>query len=907
MRKLLAVIFLMSAIPLSAEVYSINKFGGLNTDDSPLTLTEGQTPDSENVVTDDGPGIKGRLGEIRYSTESSTGLWEFPMSNGTRYLITKSSNTLKATTNGTFSVVVSTVPTDRDLGVAVLGDKLFFCDSLNGLKYWDGSSVTTSSKTLTFTMLATYKGRLAGAGRSGYERIVWLSKYLDGTNWTLVTNPSDDDPVQITVSGSLDENIQAIFSSFQDKLIWFKKNSFGFISGSRRSNFVQRTLSDSIGIASVETIQDCDGRLRWLGNNRTIYEFDGASFKIISSDIDALLSTIQQGDASNLSVTQTTQADFDAGAGTGTTTGNPSGTVSLSTQVFPSLTDTSQSNFDGGTYASVRGDLSAGSLYLGLATKTNREACGLLSGTTPNATCTNCAYYWRSFTSTSSYWVDNMSVRLVKPSGVLDTQIIFYSDNGTKPGTLIGRLVGQVVGSGSAQTVVFSTHSSYGTFHINSGTRYWWQFASDQTAYPIGTSPDCASSEYHYETNSAAIPSSGFSSDGDYIYQLSGSPYQASGSFISRAFDVATTTNTYLWSWSTFTVTTTIPSNTTLSWETQTASATTGTWDSLVSVTAGNSPTSTVRRFIRYKAALQTTDTSLSPIIDDVTINGTQLRRATGTFVSDVFDLGTAITSLGVVSMSDTQNAGTIQYQFQTSTNSSIDLFLSTNWVTVTNGGIPTQNVARYAAFRTTFTATNATGTLAISDLTVNFTEGSTIRASSGYVSERYWLGLAISSTSNNRVLVYDKDDEWQRYSGLIPEYMGRYRSRLYIGNTSGIFLTESGYSDNGAAINSYYTTPTVAPSGIDYFAKYKELRLTTDNSDNTLTPTFQIDETGTNNTFGSVAMNQTSGYQNLKFPFSTDDVQQGKFISLKLSSSGSSFWRLLNANLYFDRTEVPD
>ncbi len=50
------LLFLSSGLPLNAEVLAINQFSGLNTDDSPLQLAEGQTPDSENVVTDDGPG-----------------------------------------------------------------------------------------------------------------------------------------------------------------------------------------------------------------------------------------------------------------------------------------------------------------------------------------------------------------------------------------------------------------------------------------------------------------------------------------------------------------------------------------------------------------------------------------------------------------------------------------------------------------------------------------------------------------------------------------------------------------------------------------------------------------------------------------------------------------------------------
>lgn len=159
MKKLLAVILIATfhSFLHAADVLPINEYKGINTDDSPITLQGGQTPESENVVTDDGFGLKGRKGFVRYSTETSSGLWEFPLSNGTRYLITKSGGTLKATTDGNFSVYIGTVPTDRTVAGSVLGDRFYYSDTLNGLKYWTGSAVVTSSKTMTFDKLVTWK------------------------------------------------------------------------------------------------------------------------------------------------------------------------------------------------------------------------------------------------------------------------------------------------------------------------------------------------------------------------------------------------------------------------------------------------------------------------------------------------------------------------------------------------------------------------------------------------------------------------------------------------------------------------------------------------------------------------------------------------------------------------------
>jgi hypothetical protein len=280
-KRWLFPILLLAASPSVAEVFPVTEFGGLNTDENTVTLQGGQTPDSQNVVTDLG-SIQGRKGFIRFSTQPAVDIWQFPLSNGTRYIIKRSGGYLLADTgSGTFSTVVSTIPSDRKTVASVLGDRFYFANSLDGLKYWNGTSVTVASTTLTFTMLVTHKGRLWGAGIGGEERNLRASKLYDGTSWTAPVNPSDDDATIIQVSGALDENIQALYASFQDKLMFFKKSSFGGVFGSRRSNFIIRSFSETVGVASPETIQDCDGVLRWLGNNRKVWEFDGTNYRNI--------------------------------------------------------------------------------------------------------------------------------------------------------------------------------------------------------------------------------------------------------------------------------------------------------------------------------------------------------------------------------------------------------------------------------------------------------------------------------------------------------------------------------------------------------------------------------------------------------------------------------------------------
>ena len=902
------LLVLLSITARAEEVLSINQFSGLNTDSSPLTLSNGQTPDSRNVITDDNPGLQGRKGFIRFSSSPASGnLWEFPLSNGTRYLITIDNGNLKATTDGEFDILIGTVPTDRTVAGAVLGDKFFFSDTLNGLKYWNGTSVTTSSKTMTFDKLVTFKGRLVGAGKSGSERVLFLSKYLDGTNWTLVTDPGDDDPAQITVSGSLDENIQALYSTFQDKLIYFKKNSFGGLSGSRRSNFALRVYSDSIGVSSVETIRDCDGRLRWLGNNRKIYEFDGANFGVISEDIDNIMSNVSQGDANSRSLSLTTESDFSGGTSSPTnflTSTATIGSIVLSTGDPSIFTDTSQSDFASGTLVNISTTRVADSIAL--ATYTTSPTDILQNNVT--LVTTNSNLIGQSFYISTYSIVNSISVWANATVGTGCFPTLYfknYHPNGPSYGSILATTSGL---SGGANKKTLDTLTGLPS-----------NYAVSPGSYSIVVD-SCNSSNYltySYDSDSYGQGmmgnSSGWISGNDMRFEVDLSPatvFYDTGTIISRTFDVGHTTNSYIWNWDNLTsgIGGTFPTSTGyVTFYTQSSSDSIN-WDSPISVSTDMTPTSGVKRYIRYLSTITTTaPISYSPLVSDVTLQTTSKRRPSGVYTSPAVDFGTSISQLGPFVAADQTSGGSITYKYQTSTNSSTSLFLSTGWIPITSGNTSTDSVRRYAAVQSSFTATSGTKTFSLDALTFNFTEGSSIKASAGYIDSRYWLGVAYSSTSNNRVLVYDKLRQWQMYDGYVPEVMGLYNSRLYVGNTNGVFLSESGYSDNGSPIVSYYKTKTYAPSGYDLFTKYNYLYLTTDNSDNTLAPTFEIDGNGTDNSFGSTTMNSGTGIQNLKYPFSAGNVQQGKFINMTYTSTGSSFWRLLNANLYFDRDVVPD
>src|SRR6185295_2126383 len=118
--------------------------------------------------------------------------------------------------------------------------------------------------------------------------------------------------------------------------------------------------------------------------------------------------------------------------------------------------------------------------------------------------------------------------------------------------------------------------------------------------------------------------------------KVRGKTYPSSGSFLSRSFDVGFTTNTWFWNWLTFFPNHSLPTGTNITYETQTSSSSTGGFDSLISVSSGNPPTSTRKEFIRYKASFTTTSSSVTPQMNDVTINMSTRLRPSATFYSQV-------------------------------------------------------------------------------------------------------------------------------------------------------------------------------------------------------------------------------------------------------------------------------
>lgn len=831
-RFIVPALLLISASAFGFSTYGINQFGGNNSDDSPLLLKNGQTPDSMNCVTDEpGGGLIGRMGYIQFSTYPANAMWSFPTSGGTNYFIVHSGNKLLADTGtGKFTTVVSTVAAGIPTVAASLGDKFFWSNTIDGLHSWDGSTAVIVSSTIKCTSLVNYVGRLWCSGDPASARTIKASAYGDGADWTLQVQPADDAPAQFVVGGANDEIVTGMHN-YRDSLAWFKQRSFGLISGFDRSDFSIHTISDVTGTAYIDTVQDCAGYLRFLGPLRTTWEWDGANLTKISEGINNLMGTIVQGDFSSRSFTLTSEADWEAGTvGSGLTTTSSPGDLEMSTGT---LID----NFSDGNYT-VNPPWMAYSF--GVTNPSFSAASGdmVMSGKiTPGYGGYADMALGATITLTSSgYWETNILAQdngSLIPTGQTDISVC----DGALPNTFVcdplndrgyAVRVYQILGVGGVSIMRYDRNGTQGTLLLGCTPYYAWP----EKGQPL---------DIGISINNGLI-----------------------SAFLDGELWCATNDTTYT---------------------------------SFSRIGLNYFPSSTV---------YETTET-----FTEVDSNSMK-----GNWVSSPINVG-SISSWGIFGADDIQpsdvgevlaSSSNITYAIYGDSNTAIDITNPSTYIssqTITSGTMPTISTAAYVVLTSSFSRTNPFLEPVLHSLTIQTGSGSALLTPSGFPTQRYWVGVSIGGSSNNRVLVYDRKRQWQLYD--IPmDAMTIWNGNYYFANTSGIFQAESGYQDNGSEITSHFKTAQYAPAGLDLYSTFDEAWITTDNSPSTLSTTFYLDGVNSPYTMGSIVMNAKPGTQNRRLPFSFSYPQQGKYIQLRWSVTGSNFWRLLNGNLYFVPDAVP-
>lgn len=855
----IAATFLLSVFLFSDVKQIGGPFSGIDSDSTPLLIKDGMAEDSDNINTDTDGALRPRSGYVIFSTEPCNQMWTFKHSSGRDYMIIRNGAYLKATTgNGIFDVAIGTVSSLVQTAATNLGDKFFYSNSIDGLKYWNTSSATVVSPDLKFSILASFHGRLFGSGIDGQQDTVYISKLYDGGNFTLVVNPTEEDPARISVQGSVSETLTTLFSSFQDKLIWAKNSSFGAITGSRRSNFDIQTISNNIGTSYPDSMQDCDGLLRFLAGDRNIYEYDGARLKSITDDNTNIFGEILQGGFEQSFKTITTKSDFDAGT--------------LGYNISSSITDGSI------TFTPVN-SISDGFSDVAFTTTTFPAI-----GTTPNeidqfgyvgsgivmpnsgSPFANMLFYNNSQSADTGFWVVDLNWQGAKGY----TYMLGFLENSVGAGDIncVGR-------SGYRMQI------AYGNCNWNGMS----PFCNDAATYTLrAIDSDCNTNNEVVLVSSMVTAAKlattgqafGVSRNQDGTLTM----YQGmSGRFDGEGVPSAAWPGEVFLP-TTFMVASTVPvsgfTNQSMSFG--------------IKSTYEISPGSTTQQWMPNTA------------IDFVKQFGDGVNFST--YTTETFFLGNNFSRFNSFSVSENyeDSRSSFSYVLYIGTSNSINVSSPSTYNEIqylNNGDVPTINNGNYAKLKVRFYRAVSTDPISISEINLTWNSGNDTRVPSIWGKQRYKIGVAISSTSNNRVMEYDRNLAWQKHS-ISNNAMVSYGGYSYFGNLDGVFQFESGSSDNGNPISSMFKTKSHALDKIDVYKEFSYLFLTSERSAATLHTNYYVDENTTPIALANYTMNEKSGIQNFKIPISVTGLQQGKAIAFEWIVSSTVPWSIINANLYY-------
>ena len=796
-RKLFITLAFLSSLGSSFAGEDFNKhaigpFSGLNNRDNSYAIPAANAQDLLNVdLTQNGKSVKKRKGYgVAYSLTVATspvhGVYTFFDASGNTVDLFANDSYFSASISGATPVVLfsngsngATYQCTDSLGYAYCANS----QRTNLIKTNGASYSLISSVTSTGTMVTACPTRLAMAGFSDRPSAIDFSADSDFATWG--TGSLGSSAVQLTVN-SPGPKITMIAYAF-GRLMWFKNSSFGYVLiGNQpfQTDWVIRTISYDVGTNDNSYIYR-EGILYFRGQDSHYYSFDGSNYQRISKEIASTVG-LSQTRGSN-SWTQTSQSDFEAGISTPPAylsfSASPGSIVLSTPNVIISQTDTSGSDFSSGSLTNTTTSIVSGSLTLNVTGAESDKDNFIGADNSFDSTCAS-GIDSAQFTAGSNYALTSVSLRVFKNGSPGNYSVRIHSDSSNTIGTVLvsGTLLASSV-TGSPSTVNVPLDNP---IQLTSGTKYWISKLSLGTCSPL-------SNDIPWTSNSTTRN-----------FKTLAKAYSSSGNIVSRVFDVGKTTNTLNWNWCELTANVT-GNGQTVTYETQTSSSATGVFESLSSVINGTSPSSTVQRFIRYKASLSTVDTGLTPYLNDVTLNACFIPSYYSAVKNAPF-----LTSWDSFGATKQDNGGSHTFYIRSSENSFLVNDPSPSWTQVSNGSIPLISTGTYFQIRDDFSITRTTQNPSLDSFTQNWFEGiASDKMYSTYFDDRLWFSFTygLGASSNNRILVFDLINQtWLLYDLAANGFYVR-QNRLYFGSSLSGTINKYGDSDNdnGSAINAYW------------------------------------------------------------------------------------------------------
>lgn len=338
-------LFLLSTVCAENVTVSFRSFtGGLNDTTPSIYLQPGESPDMQNMLIDELPGLlikRNGASEWGRLPAGSTGTYimGYKRADGLEYMLVKDSATLYMTQNGSeYTTLKGDLNPNSPLDCSVVyndvwcvnGDTWTMKITTGNVTLLDGNpsgeAVPPIAEYIEFNNDTVWLAKSTGS-RSG----VFFSRVSN--NEGFLVNPSSNTAWifsnEIRISPD-DGDILYGLKKYRGYVFPFKSKNIHIITGSDPSDYSTKLVVGNVGTISNDSIkEDNSGLLNFVGRDG-IYVFDGVSAKRTSDKITNAFNSIFQPTENTLQKGWTSEDDFDNGTRfTQTTSSRTSGSLQL--------------------------------------------------------------------------------------------------------------------------------------------------------------------------------------------------------------------------------------------------------------------------------------------------------------------------------------------------------------------------------------------------------------------------------------------------------------------------------------------------------------------------------------------------------------------------------------------------
>ena len=907
------------AIPAQSQSGAFNSacFGGLSDADSPAAIGPCEAQDALNVESNlGGTAILKRKGyslfaDLTISTGPVTGSHSFIDSSGNRKDIVCQDLNCAASTNGNaFATFLTTAATGivRWSWVDVGGVAYGANNKYDKIVRYDGTTRTSAVGVPLGSILEMTQDRMVVGDISGSPNRVHHSSAGAFENFTVGVNPEDSFFDDVGAAG---DKIRGLKYS-RGNLYIFKTASVTSCELADQYNTRCSVILPNLGTTDPASIITAGDSLYFRGQDKNYWEISSQGVRSISAKIPNLVKSqsggLGGGENSN---TQTTQADWENGTERPVDSWN---TVTTPGSIFPSSTtrsDTDGPDFASGTLVSVSTRNISGSLVLNTST---------LSFTNGEFT----AGIGQNWTNVGGWVTSNESMSACPPVKASGRTAQSPERAGTSHTYTLSVLAGGNIIK-SCSVVVDTPSEGYGK--LNSSTcdvighvvGSSMSFASSG-AYGIGTSTltantlairvsDSASnsmtSSYGIAGKNALLAlgvNRGAAGNSNlWICGCELENYVSSGNITSQIFDTAFTTPT----WGPFTVTMTTDSQATATFQVQSSTSPLDTFETLVSQSNVAKNAAAQRRYVRYKASLETTISTKTPNIQSVVLQA----ATTGQFISQCIQPNTSITAWGTLSCAQTLVGGGSEVFFATSaaTCAALPTADPTTWATTaTNNAtltVATNTAVKYA-WRSLMSS--STDQAQVDACTLAWNEGTAAQpvwaVYDSIKNAVYWTTTINSASSANRLLKYDRNlEQWYPFD-IKAQAPRMITNKLYFGGASSGTWNLYGDvdADIGGAINAFWKSKDIGGDFPFQEKGFKTLSILSRNQQAgsmTGTYTFSSGQTGSY----TISLSTGAGNNYARNNFNLPLVSPYNFMNVKFGNNSATPFEVLGIGVTWE------